>query len=445
MGGERKDRGFTMMDYKTVAEGIRGSLDSYELFFMKERTKKYESRDLDIYSIELREEEGIALRGIKDKKMVFSYSYDRKDKALESLLGNSRQLLPFLDEDEDYTFPEPDHNYPILNLYDKESLMLGESIKKDMVISLEETMKSYDNRISAVRGCELQEVEIEIGIINSRGISLETKKTLYILTGMCVARESDEVSWYDWHWSHFLKDMDIKAFGTEVAKKAVSFLGSKQIDTGIYKGVLKPQAACDILSILSGSFLAESLFKDKTRLKGKEGKRCFSQTINIIDSGRVGIDASPFDGEGTQTQENRVVQEGVFETFLYDTYYGKKYKKASTGNSIRSGLKDPPRCGVRGIYIEKGREDMDDVIKDGVIIEELIGTHTANPITGEFSLGAIGDLRKNGEERPFKEVIFSGNIFELLNNVLGVGTDLRFYGNYGSPSLLIDNMKISGR
>jgi len=48
-------------------------------------------------------------------------------------------------------------------------------------------------------------------------------------------------------------------------------------------------------------------------------------------------------------------------------------------------------------------------------------------------------------KKPFKGVIFSGNTFDLLNSVKGVGNDLRFYGTCGSPSLVIEGMKISGR
>lgn len=434
------------MDYEKIVDGIKGLFDSYELFFMKERTRRYESRDLDIYNVELREEEGVALRGIKENRMVFSYSYDRGEKALEPLLDNSRQLLPFLDEDMDYGFPEPASSYPVLDTYDREGIGLSDSIKKDMVIKLEDIMKSFDRRIVAVRGCELQEAEIEVMIINSRGVSVEARKTTYVITGMGIAKDEDEVSWYDWRWSNFLRDMDLKGFGNEVAEKAVSFLGGTQIETGIYNGIIKPQAASDIMSILSGSFLAENLYKGKTWLKDKIGKRCLSQCLNITDSGTMGIEAFPFDAEGFPTQVNNVIIDGVFETFLYDTYYGRKYRKPSTGNSIRSGLKDPPRCGARGIYIEKGLMDITkDLLDTGIVIEELIGAHTANPITGEFSVGAIGYLYKNRAMSPFKEVIFSGNIFELLNNVTAVGNDLRFYGNCGSPSLFIEGMKISGR
>ena len=82
--------------------------------------------------------------------------------------------------------------------------------------------------------------------------------------------------------------------------------------------------------------------------------------------------------------------------------------------------------------------------QDGIIIEELMGTHTANTVTGDFSVGALGHIWKNGEQKPFKGVILSGNAFELLKNVKGVGDDLTFYGGYGSPTLYISNLKISG-
>ena len=74
-----------------------------------------------------------------------------------------------------------------------------------------------------------------------------------------------------------------------------------------------------------------------------------------------------------------------------------------------------------------------------------MGTHTANAVTGDFSLGAIGHVCRNGRKTPFKGVILSGNIFELLNNVKETGNDLKFYGAYGSPSLFIEGLRISGK
>ena len=140
-----------------------------------------------------------------------------------------------------------------------------------------------------------------------------------------------------------------------------------------------------------------------------------------------------------------MVRNGYFETFLYDGYYGRKLGKPSTANASRSGIKEPPSCAPQGLFIEKGRKDLDREALDGVVIAELMGTHTANPITGDFSLGATGYLQKNGSTMPFSGVILSGNLFEVLNSVIGVGRDLKFYGTHGSPSLYVEGLKISGK
>ena len=74
-----------------------------------------------------------------------------------------------------------------------------------------------------------------------------------------------------------------------------------------------------------------------------------------------------------------------------------------------------------------------------------MGTHTANPVTGDFSVGAVGHYYSSGERVPFKGVILSGNLFDLLSSVRALGDDLTFHGSYGSPTLMIEGLKISGK
>jgi PmbA protein len=432
------------MDMEKIADVVDSEFDSYELYHHKERSKKFESKDKEICGIEIKEEEGIALRAIKDRKMVFNYTYDCNN-APESLLKNAVELLPFVERDEGRHFIEIHDDYPVLSLYDEKGLKIDDAQKTALLMETEASIRDYDTRIIAVRNCELQEMEFKITIRNSNGLMIEGQKTLYMLSALCVARDEDEVSWYDWSWSYKFDALDGKKLATEIAKKTVSLLSGKQIDTGIYEGILSPQAACDIVGILSESFLSESLFKGKTGLKGREGSKCFSEEVTIIDSGTRGVDAFPFDGEGTPSRLNLVVNKGYFETFLYDSYYGKKSGLESTGNSVRTGIKDMPKCGSRGIFVNSGARDIRDVLTNGVMIEELMGAHTANPITGDFSLGAAGYICRSGKKTPFQGVIFSGNVFELLKNVKEVGNDLRFFGGSGSPSLFIEGLKISGR
>jgi len=432
------------MDYSKIAERIDSSFDSWELFFLNEKTKKYECREKELYGVELKEEDGTALRGIKDGRMVFTYTYENSDETADILLENAKALLPFMEKDADAGFPEKYEGYGKLDIYDNAGLACDDGYKTELLIDMEKTILDFDKRIVVTRNCELQESDIHVMMINSNGLRAASKKTLFTLFAMAVAKGDDEVSWYDWLWDHAFTNINAKTFGAEVAQKTISFLSSTQIDTGIYEGILTPQASCDMLEMLSQSFLGENLYKDKTKLKGKENTKCFSEIINIRDSGLKGMDSFPFDGEGIPSGEQHIVKNGCFTAFLYDSYYGHKFGLSSTGNSVRWGIKEPPKCAPRCLFIEKGQRDISRLMTNGVIIEELMGTHTANPITGDFSLGAVGYLCRNGKKSPFNGVIFSGNIFELLNNVKETGNDVRFYGTCGSPSLYVEEIKISG-
>ena len=433
-----------MVEKEYLIRELRKFFDSYEVCVLKERTKKYESSERELYGLELREEEGIALRAIKGARMVFSYTYEKGEKGVAALLENGTTLVPFMESDEHVSLPEQYADYPVLQAYDDRGLQTDDQKKISMVVALEQSILDHDKRIVKTRNCELHEVEISATIFNSRGLQAEARKTIYTLGGLCVAANGEEVSWYDWSWSHCLEDLAPVPLGRRIAEKAVSFLDGKTLQTGAYDGLLTPGSACEMLSVVAPSFLAENLFKNKTWLKEQLEKQCFSPRLNITDSGLAGMGGFPFDGEGVPSQENLLVREGFFHGFLYDVYYGRKFGKASTGNGVRPGVKEPPKCAPRGFFIEKGTDDVAGTFQDGIIIEELMGTHTANPITGDFSLGALGYVCKGGERRPFKGVIFSGNIFEMLKNVKAVGNDLTFYGGFGSPTILVEGLKISG-
>ncbi len=423
---------------------LRNVFDSYELCFIKERLKKYEAADRELLAVEFQEEEGIAMRAVKGGRMAFSYTYEKGEKAASDLIDNARMLMPLIEKDEFRTFPGPYGEYPRLELHDDKGLRLDEDIKVASLLKMESTIRDFDRRITTTRNCELHESELEVCILNSNGLYAEGRKTLFTVGGLAVAAEGEEVSWYDWTWSSRYDELDPLSLGRKIAAKTISFLSGAVLKTGVYEGLLTPGAACQMLEILAPSFIAENLYKNKTRLKDKIGTRCFSELITIIDAGTRGTGAFPFDGEGVPSRENMLVREGVFQGFLYDGYYGNRFKVPSTGNSVRAGIKEPPRCATRGLFIEQGVTNVTEGFAGGIVIEELMGTHTANAVTGDFSVGAIGHHYSGGNSTPFKGVVFSGNLFEFLSNVKAVGNDLTFYGSFGSPTLYMQGLKISG-
>jgi PmbA protein len=202
--------------------------------------------------------------------------------------------------------------------------------------------------------------------------------------------------------------------------------------------------------MLAQSFLAESVQKKKSLLLGQLHKKIFSDIITIIDDGLFpqGMATAPFDGEGVVRQCTPLVEHGVLIHFLYDTYCAKKDSTLSTGNASRGSIMNTPNVGYSNLYIQKGAVDPADMIaavEKGFLVNEVMGMHTANPITGDFSVGITGFLIKNGKKiTPVKGLALAGNIITLFQNVLQIGSDLRFYGKVGAPTLLIESMEISG-
>lgn len=161
-----------------------------------------------------------------------------------------------------------------------------------------------------------------------------------------------------------------------------------------------------------------------------------------------GVATSPFDDEGIPKRRTVLVKDGILSTFLYDSYTARKDKAASTGNAIRSSFKALPSVGITNFFLEKGgtrREELIASTDKGLYVMEIMGMHTADPVSGDFSLGVNGLWIERGEfSFPVHGVTIAGNVLDLLNSIDAIGDDLEFYGSLGSPTIRISNLLISG-
>ncbi|MCK4846428.1 MAG: TldD/PmbA family protein, partial [Deltaproteobacteria bacterium] len=161
-----------------------------------------------------------------------------------------------------------------------------------------------------------------------------------------------------------------------------------------------------------------------------------------------GWSSSLFDGEGVSRQRTPLIVEGLCEGYLYDSYWGGRAGKPSTGNATRGGFKGALGIGTSNFYIEKGKEDLKTLLSsvgDGLFITDVMGVHMIDAVSGDFSLGASGMRVEGGElTTPVRGMAISGNILELFSRVEAVGSDLRFVGSVGAPSLLVADVEASG-
>ena len=101
--------------------------------------------------------------------------------------------------------------------------------------------------------------------------------------------------------------------------------------------------------------------------------------------------------------------------FLYDSYTAGKDGVQSTGNAVRAGYSDVPSVGIRNLIISS--PDAHDLLAEtkGYKVDGLIGAHTANPISGDFSVEARNCffVAPGEAAKPIRSLMLAGNVFEI--------------------------------
>jgi PmbA protein len=154
-----------------------------------------------------------------------------------------------------------------------------------------------------------------------------------------------------------------------------------------------------------------------------------------------------FDGEGVPTGRTVLIESGFAENYLYNLQYAAKDGVPSTGNASRS-LAGLPDVGASNLILTPGRESADSLFKrvqDGFLVAELMGMHTLNHVSGDFSLGAKGVRVKNGEFcGPVAGVTISGNLIDILKKITAIGSDLEFFGSTGASTIVVEDVAVAG-
>ena len=446
----------------------RKPIDGYEIYLDQSSHFDVESKEGGIDTFEVSHSLGMAFRILNRQRIGFSYTtFSGVSRGqLQNPLVELEQVIDDAIASGGDTAADPCYDFaPPLNepppsppIFDETLEGTSESVKIEKAKELEKAARSVDpKRIQKVRKASYQEAVAHRTLINSNGLEFSYQSTFCSVSVTAVAQEAEEAEMgWDFDASHFQNDLDVKRVGKEASRKALESLGGRKIPSGIYPVLIHPSVASEFLSLLAHSFKSEQIQKGKSSLKGKRGERYFSPLITIEDNGLhpKGILTAPIDGEGTRSQRTPLVVQGELSGYLYDRYWANREGASSgsiarsTGNSRRSGIKSPPGIGTSNFLIEPGTRSFSTLLNDlhqGMLLEEVMGLHTVDPISGDFSLGCSGQWVDKGKLiHPVKSVAVAGNLFQLFQDVVGIGEDFRFIGGIGSPSLLVRSLKISG-
>jgi len=223
--------------------------------------------------------------------------------------------------------------------------------------------------------------------------------------------------------------------------------------------VFTPAGLSALLLPVTQALSGKAVLQGISPLAGKVGRQVFDPRFSLTDDPlRAGRAASrPVDDECIPSRVARLVEGGVVRRFIYDLETAARSKTDSTGHGQRGIFGKPVPAYTNIILGEEGSgtgEPSPDLgggllreIRDGLLVDELIGVGQGNVIGGAFShpVALAYRVERGAITGRVKDAAVAGNVYELWKRVGGFGGDARWTGARYAPSVLLEGVSVARR
>ena len=398
---------------------------------------------------------GLGVRVIDGGRVGYAYTSDFSTESVKETWQAAIELARVATPDEHRALPDPQ---PIpgedLEIWDPDLPGISTEEKVALAKEVEEAALAYDPRVAMTDHCTYQDGISHVYLANSRGFAGAYDRTVAVSYVTGIGRdEGGQTADHGLGVSNFFRDLDPQAIGREAGQRAVQILGGQPVKTQKATVVFDPMVTGEILGYLSMALTAEAMQRGRSFLIGKMGQEVGADIVSLLDNGRLkrGLASAPFDGEGVPTSASRLIDEGVLQNVIYDSYTARKDGAASTGNAQRGSHRSLPSLGPSNFYLQPGSLSHKEIIagvERGFYVTRIMQTGGTDPITGDCSMGASGLWIENGQlTRPVSGVTVATTLPDLLQNIVVVGDDLRvvpFMGVIGAPTIRVEGVTIGG-
>src|SRR2546427_476603 len=235
-----------------------------------------------------------------------------------------------------------------------------------------------------------------------------------------------------------IRPIDFAAHGATVARRAAENLHARA-----FKGKLPGVAVLDpldlgevFLTTVGSAVNGEDVHKGRSPWAGKVGADVASAGVTVRDRPRMpgGLASGVADDEGNATQDRTLLEAGRLKGFFADRKHaallgvpaGNGYRRAVA--TVEGAYTRPAETEPSNLVVEPGRKSLEALLAEvdsGVYVEKFAAPEV-NPLSGSFAMEVRNaTLIKKGELADHVKVaLLTGNFYDGLKNVVGVGRDL---------------------
>lgn len=289
--------------------------------------------------------------------------------------------------------------------------------------------------------CEYSESYDDNFVADSQGFEGRHTETCYsVFAEMTIQdKEGSKHSGFWWESSFDKDSVDLKGCAQRALDRAVRQIGPKKRRGGHYKMVVDTSVATKLISPVITALNAASIQQKMSFLDGTVGQQVFPQGMTLMDMARTpGKNGSRlYDTEGVATKDAPIIENGVVKQYFVNTYMAAKM-------GIEPTVEDISRpCLLPFGEKELSLKDLLELSGSGILVTGFNGGN-CNPVTGDFSFGIEGFAFSRGKiTHPVHEMLITGNILELWNNLTAVGSDARPCVRWQIGSLAFKNVSFS--
>ncbi len=398
---------------------------------------------------------GLTLRVIQNERVAVTSTTDLSESGIEHCVRDAIMLVT-LSEPDPLAMP-PDQTelavapFPDLDLFDPEVATIDAERAIDLAMRGEKAAFAFDDRIRLSEGATFSRNATTSALVLSSGFVGVKRGTFASLVVSPVVEDTDNKKRRGHYWSgqrHVAQLESPEEVGTEAARRALAKLGPRKVETRTAPVIFDREVARSIVQSFAGCCLGGSLWRRASYLLDRVGTPVASPLVTLIDDPlRPRAPGSrAFDGEGRATKRRIVVEQGVLQTYLLDTYSARKLGLRPTGSSSRSG--GTLSATTSNFHLQPGKASREELLREvgsGLCVTDMMG-FGFNPVTGDFSRGASGFWVQDGQVAfPVSEVTVSANLDTMLKGIVAIANDLDEKTSTASPTFAIESMTISGQ
>ncbi len=204
--------------------------------------------------------------------------------------------------------------------------------------------------------------------------------------------------------------------------------------------------------------------KGSSTFAGRIGEQVAAKGVTVVDDGTFAArrGSLTIDDEGTPTQRNVLIEDGVLKAYLQDRMNARLMGVAATGNGRRESYAHAPLPRMTNTFMLGGnavKEEMITSVKRGIYAAYL-GGGQVDITSGKFVFNATeAYLIEDGKiTAPIKGATLIGSGPEIMGKITAIGNDMALDPGIGTcgkagqsvpvgvgqPSLLISAMTVGG-